>query len=536
MASTDSSLASRRRSAQRYGTGNARRLAAWIASGCLVVTLGTLPLLAQPVDDSRQVANAPSQAPTNRRPLAYPNTAGGQALSNPAESERQLKPILSPEILATRAQAQAVFLQQHLLEDAQGQSSIDPALGRFTPVENEPALTYFHEALRRLVAGKEPDGKVRIAAYGASHTQGGYYTGYLREYLQRRFGNGGAGFLPMGRINKYYRNPHYHVWGRGLRSQYVRPGSYPRHGRFGLLGAAFLAELEEDYGRVQPRDKKDPSQQADRFELFYWAEPGGSDLLFSMNWKPKRLSGSSSKPEARYELVQMPKLGWHQAQVQPVAEGRNPVRVFGIAVERSTPGVVVDTLGINGARAANMLRWNKALWQEHLKRRDPELFLLAYGTNETVDVKEPIADYEKNLREVLTRFREALPNASCLLVGPGDFPKMRRGKWRTQPRLLDVIAIQRRVAPDFSCGFWDSFQFMGGEGSMVKWVKNRPQLAARDHIHFTPRGYVKKGMALGDALMRRYDADPVGQPSAHPSAQPSPRKAPLILELPASGL
>ncbi|MCF0180434.1 MAG: hypothetical protein HUJ97_09380, partial [Bacteroidales bacterium] len=29
---------------------------------------------------------------------------------------------------------------------------------------------------------------------------------------------------------------------------------------------------------------------------------------------------------------------------------------------------------------------------------------------------------------------------------------------------------------------------MGGNGSMVKWVKARPQLAGEDYIHFTPKG------------------------------------------------
>ena len=51
--------------------------------------------------------------------------------------------------------------------------------------------------LRNLQAGTDPDNKVRIAVYGGSHTQADIYTGYLRTYLQERFGNGGYGFLPL---------------------------------------------------------------------------------------------------------------------------------------------------------------------------------------------------------------------------------------------------------------------------------------------------------------------------------------------------
>src|SRR5690606_34703512 len=77
------------------------------------------------------------------------------------------------------------------------------SLGSFIGIENEAALEHFHESLERLATGR--DDKVRILAYGASHTQGDLYTGYLRYYLQSRFGNGGPGFMQMAEINQYNR-------------------------------------------------------------------------------------------------------------------------------------------------------------------------------------------------------------------------------------------------------------------------------------------------------------------------------------------
>ena len=41
---------------------------------------------------------------------------------------------------------------------------------------------------------------------------------------------------------------------------------------------------------------------------------------------------------------------------------------------------------------------------------------------------------------------------------------------------------------------------------MVEWARSNPRLGASDHIHLTTRGYVRMGMALGDALLRAYDA------------------------------
>src|SRR5690606_19857997 len=82
------------------------------------------------------------------------------------------------------------------------------ALGLYVPIENPrsgPALAHFHEALRKLEAGEDEDGKVRVLVYGASHTQADVYPGYLRAYLQARFGNGGQGFVSVVKVNKWFR-------------------------------------------------------------------------------------------------------------------------------------------------------------------------------------------------------------------------------------------------------------------------------------------------------------------------------------------
>ena len=52
--------------------------------------------------------------------------------------------------------------------------------------------------------------------------------------------------------------------------------------------------------------------------------------------------------------------------------------MFGMTVERDAPGVVVDTLGIGGTRAANILEWDEAVWGDNVRRRDPDLVTFAY--------------------------------------------------------------------------------------------------------------------------------------------------------------
>jgi lysophospholipase L1-like esterase len=374
------------------------------------------------------------------------------------------------------------------------------SLGVFIPVENEQSLTHFHTELERLATGSKR--RLRILAYGASHTQGDLYTGYLRAYLQSRFGNGGQGFMQMVAMNPWYQTLDHRVKSNGFRVQYAQKKVPEPEGIFGLLGAAAVGYSQYALASVFPKNESDPALTASSYELFFFAQNDGGDFTLSVDSEPRARVSARGPNEARYHTLQLAN-GWHHLTVRPGGNGN--VRLFGVSIERDEPGLVIDTLGLNGTRQANVLSWNQELWTEHLRRRAPDLVLFAYGTNEALDTRQPIGAYRKDLKEVLTRFRRALPEASCVLVGPGDFPSAVPGGYSPRPRLVEVKEVQREVAPTFNCGFFDTYKFMGGEGAMQRWVNASPPMAAPDHIHLRPRGYVKLGMTLGDALLRAYD-------------------------------
>jgi lysophospholipase L1-like esterase len=248
------------------------------------------------------------------------------------------------------------------------------------------------------------------------------------------------------------------------------------------------------------------SGTASRFELFYMKQPGGGHLTVDIDGeRVARLATDSERPETAYTGFEAPD-GHHRVAVRTESDG--VVRLFGMAVERDSPGVIVDTLGIPGARIRYHLEWDDAIYREHLARRKPDLVVLAYGTNEAGDDDVPITLYEARLRKALERIREVLPTASCLLIGPSDRPlKVGRTKYEPRPRTEQVIATQRRVAPEFTCGFFDLVGVMGGPMSMVQWVAADPPLGAPDHVHLTRLGYETVGEALYGALMASFPAN-----------------------------
>jgi lysophospholipase L1-like esterase len=469
-----------------------------------------------PGGDAAQRAGLPAYC------AAQPN----QSAKIASTGEASFEPVLSPEILKFRAQAQQRILKStDLIEDESGQIVRDGgssskrevvaprhgnALGHFVPIENEANLAYFHAALERLQTSCQSEDKVRIAVYGASHTQADIYTSYLRRYLQSRFGNGGQGFVPLALAKGQNRKLDFKVENDGFRAEFAM--NAPQPGRFGLLGAASVNAVPGATFRILPRRARDSESWASSYELFYGAEPQGGELSLGVDGGTPVILPSNSEPaEARYHAFELP-LGAHEIALR--ALGNGPTRVFGFSAERSEPGVVIDTLGIGGMRASSILTWDQSLWAEHLLRRSPSLVILAYGTNEASDQRDTIPEYAQQLKQVLTRLRQIVPQASCVLVGPGDYPRADGSSWKVRPRLIEVIRTQRELAPQFGCGFWDTYSFMGGEGSMHEWASAKPALAAKDHIHLTNRGYVRMGMAFGDALMRAYDACQRGQGGA----------------------
>jgi lysophospholipase L1-like esterase len=358
------------------------------------------------------------------------------------------------------------------------------------------ALRAFHEALRRAALG---EGQARVVVYGASHVAGDLAIGTLRRALQAEFGDAGHGFVlpvhpwPTYRHSDVVIESNHRRW----RVHRVHAGS-DEVGRYGLAGVALTTSSARAYGRVHTGE-----HTASRFELFYWREPGGGTIEVRIDGRlARRIPTRSVESGPAYALFTVPDAP-HAFEIR--ARGDGPVTIFGVAIEREVPGVVVDTLGINGARAANQLLWEETLWREHIRRRAPDLVVLAYGTNESGDDDQPIEMYEAGLRQVLARFRHAVPQASCLLIGPSDRPLANGdGTYSERPRTSMIIDVQRRVAVEYNCAFFDLVAFGGGPLHMLQWAALDPPWAQRDLVHFTARGYRRLGEVLHKAILEGY--------------------------------
>ncbi len=228
---------------------------------------------------------------------------------------------------------------------------------------------------------------------------------------------------------------------------------------------------------------RDPTQT--RLEVWFLRQPNGGDIAISSGGQPigSIATGAPSRAAGFQSFELKPGTGTLDFSTE------GAVRLFGITLEKQKTGVVYDSVGLNGASVSMLaLIFNESHWAEELRHRNPDLVVLNYGTNESGFAAFLTREYEKELREAIRRVRTALPNASILVMSPMDRGQKNGGEIETLPTIPRIVEIQRRVAAELGCGFFNTFEAMGGAGTMARWYDSQPRLVSADFIHPTPAG------------------------------------------------
>ena len=377
------------------------------------------------------------------------------------------------------AKVRAASLQKVALEL---EERPDPVL------EHPGALVPFFEQLYRLTNGDSPT--VHILHFGDSHTAADDWTGALRILFQNRFGDGGAGFSMAGVPFKGYRR--FDVRGGASKAWESAGGRTGEgDGYFGLGGVSISTD--------RPGQTIFLDADCESVELDYWQQPGGGRVALSDNGETVR-EFSTEGPFAPGFLEYSTIAGHHRFEVRTIEAA--PVRLFGWVTGKSK-GITYESMGINGAEAALIQKWDENMHAAYIERRAPALIVLAYGTNEASDSKWNEERYLETFSAVLQRLRRAAPTASILVLGPPDRFYRVKGHWRPFEGVDHIVAAQQEACRENRCAYWNTRARMGAEGSMVNWVY--AGLAQGDYVHFTSLGYQRLATVLFQDIMRQYE-------------------------------
>jgi lysophospholipase L1-like esterase len=221
-------------------------------------------------------------------------------------------------------------------------------------------------------------------------------------------------------------------------------------------------------------------------------------------------------------------------QLEIKTTGDGPVVLSSVAINNSRSGVTLSAVGFPGATISVLNKLAPDLFADDLRRIDPQIVILAFGTNEASNDKLSPEGYGSTYQGVIDKIKAALPAASVVILGPPDgeehAPSCKTGtveavcrsatsdlpsetaaqpanageadcSWHQLPKLTEVRDAQRDIASRGSYAYWNWASIMPEQCGAQHWVTASPPLMTPDHIHFTHDGYAKSADAFLPTLL-----------------------------------
>ena len=392
-----------------------------------------------------------------------------------------------------------------------------PPLAEFL-FDDSGSLDTLFTRLLALETNKDPANHVAILHYGDSPTTADLITGDVRALLQQRFGDAGHGYLLPAKPWAWYGHRDTDITAHGWDiSTAVGKGHADT---YGIGGASFQASAHSASSHITLKDAAQSSM-----ELSFLAQPDGGSLTISANdaepLATVETAAATSQPAWR--TIALP-AGTRSIDIKPVS---GHVELFGETFTRAQSGLLYDSLGLNGASTTVLSRgFNAEVWTAELQHDAPALVIINYGTNESSSAAFVEKQYESELRSAIRRIRTALPSVSILVMSPMD-RGARSGidEINTMPTIPEIVAIQKRVAADTHCAFFDTFNAMGGDGTIARWYAGRPRLVAADLIHPTPQGAATVAQIFVQNLLHGYEGYKASHAASTATVPPPPQQA-----------
>ena len=324
---------------------------------------------------------------------------------------------------------------------------------------------------------------VRILQLGDSHTAGKHFPDRVRQRLQYTFGNGGIGLMPPGRIGRslssLVRNTPTPQWTmRQMRPREVRDDSgRPVAGLGGFIGygqSAYQTIRYEFSGLNGPL----------RFIIYF----DGSDLdpPFFKLYQGQQERRPTDGNIAGRQVFQLPAT----KELTLLARGKGEqTRLFGVTALSKQPGVVFSSIGLNGASLSTLLEWDNPTTHWQLHDYAPDLLILAFGTNDVVNIHFVPEKFQQNLQDTAAWIERHAPDAAVLLVLPPHTPLHSP---KTHQDLGTARSQMTRFAAQQGWRSWDWSAMTQAHGMSIFQA---------DGIHLTQPGYEKSGEALARALI-----------------------------------
>jgi lysophospholipase L1-like esterase len=353
------------------------------------------------------------------------------------------------------------------------------------------ALIKFYKALSGV--GKSA---VRIAFYGDSFIEGDVFCGSFRDSLQSIFGGRGVGFVPITSGVAGFRNTIKHSFNNWRTSSLIsRTDSTAEYGPAGYC----FVPLEGNW--VEYRASKKRFLRDFNTIKLYYKNYQSAAVHFSVNKDTSRSTGHLKKSDHLQEWVYR---GKKLKSIRFSFDPFDSLRLFGASFEDGA-GIYVDNFSLRGNSGISLTGISKSMLTKFNTYRNYKLVILQFGLNMVVEDSLNYKSYVRRMVKVINNLKKSYPQASFLLMSVSDRSTNSTGKFETMNAIPAMRNAQRMIAQQTNIAFWDMFQAMGGENSMVRFVTSKPALAAKDYTHLNFIGGEKLAGSLVKSLLYSHE-------------------------------
>lgn len=339
--------------------------------------------------------------------------------------------------------------------------------------------------------------QVRIAHYGDSALEGDLITSDLREFFQLKFGGKGVGIVPITSHDVKFRK----TTDLSFSDDWTTASIYARNKErlpTGISGQVFV-NADGSWVKMKTNNRYKTVRSFDVAKLFYSGAKSKAEVKYSIDGG--NYVSASLADGKKLNVLEIKNNG--STEIKFKFPKDKTANYFGVSLE-SKNGVYIDNYALRGNTGVDL----KRLSVEEIKEFDNELnyklVILEFGLNILSTNKTNFSRYEKNMIKVINTMKSTLPNASFLLVGTHDKCIKKGSRIITDPAVPKLVEAQTNIAKKTDIAFWNLFEAMGGENSMVEWVDSNPPRAFKDYIHFNDIGAKLEAEMLFNELMEIY--------------------------------
>ena len=368
-------------------------------------------------------------------------------------------------------------------------------------VENDSAtLGAFYQKLWELKNGKCD--RVTIVQIGDSHIQADLLSGTVRQDLQLQFGNAGLGTVFPYRAAHSNESYAYRSASSNDDWQYKRNVFVKDTLPIGLAGYTLTTRDSNATVALTTKDQPGLDYSFNKLTLFHSKGTGYFDFTVcdELNCQVGYLDAAAGDPEVSVFTFERP---MHTFMLDCHAKDstQKSANIYGMLLENGQPGILYNTIGVNGAMYYHYNR--SAYFIEQLAYLKPDLIIISMGTNEGFYPGFKSETMYNNIDTLVSNIKQVLPGSSFLLTTPGDSYRRTRNGRVKNPDIKEARNTVVRYCTDHQIAYWDLYNVMGGYGSMGKWFV--AGLAAKDRVHFSKPGYQLQGQLLYQAMMGSYE-------------------------------